>query len=60
MHSVHLKLLIALSSPILATLNANNYKVGRPSAVDIELIELGGTNPTSVTTAVMYEGGVRS
>ena len=59
MHSAS-QLLIALSSPISETNNTNNYRVGRPSAIEIELIELGGTKPTSVTTAVMYEGGVRS
>lgn len=31
-----------------------------PSAKGIELIEFGGMIPTSVTTAVMLEGGVRS
>lgn len=28
--------------------------------IGIELIELGGTMPTSVTTAVIFAGGVRS
>ena len=32
----------------------------RPSATGIELIEFGGITPTSVTTAVMLVGGVRS
>lgn len=36
------------------------YSVVRPSASGIELIELGGITPTSVTTAVMLEGGVKS
>ena len=36
------------------------YQRSRPSASGIELIELGGMTPTSVTTAVMVEGGVRS
>jgi hypothetical protein len=36
------------------------YSVVRPSASGIELIELGGITPTSVTTAVILEGGVRS
>ena len=31
-----------------------------PRARGIELILLGGIKPTSVTTAVMYVGGVRS
>lgn len=34
--------------------------VCRPRARGIELIESGGMTPTSVTTAVMLEGGVRS
>ena len=38
----------------------NLYSVCRPSAKGIELIELGGIKPTSVTTAVMLAGGVRS
>lgn len=38
----------------------NTYKFCLPSAKGIELIELGGMIPTSVTTAVMLEGGVRS
>ena len=37
-----------------------NYKVVFPSARGIELILLGGMSPTSVTTAVMYVGGVKS
>lgn len=32
----------------------------RPNATGRELIELGGIVPTSVTTAVMFDGGVRS
>lgn len=36
------------------------YSVVRPSASGIELIELGGITPTSVTTAVILEGGVKS
>ena len=32
----------------------------RPRATGMELIELGGITPTSVTTAVMQFGGVRS
>lgn len=36
------------------------YSVVRPSASGIELMELGGITPTSVTTAVILEGGVRS
>jgi len=31
-----------------------------PRAKGIELILLGGISPTSVTTAVIYVGGVRS
>lgn len=37
-----------------------NYNVVFPSARGIELILLGGMSPTSVTTAVMYVGGVKS
>ena len=37
-----------------------NYNVAFPSAKGIELILLGGMSPTSVTTAVMYVGGVKS
>ena len=36
------------------------YYSSRPRATGIELIELGGITPTSVTTAVMHVGGVRS
>ena len=36
------------------------YNVVFPSARGIELILLGGMSPTSVTTAVMYVGGVKS
>ena len=34
--------------------------VSRPKARGMELIESGGITPTSVTTAVMLDGGVRS
>ena len=37
-----------------------SYNVVFPSARGIELILLGGMSPTSVTTAVMYVGGVKS
>lgn len=36
------------------------YKVVFPNANGMELILLGGINPTSVTTAVIHVGGVRS
>lgn len=36
------------------------YKVVFPSAKGMELILLGGINPTSVTTTVIHVGGVRS
>lgn len=36
------------------------YNVCLPSANGIELIELGGMTPTSVTTVVMLVGGVKS
>jgi hypothetical protein len=36
------------------------YNVCFPRANGIELIELGGIIPTSVTTAVMLVGGVKS
>lgn len=38
----------------------NPFHSSLPSASGIELIELGGITPTSVTTAVMLVGGVRS
>jgi len=36
------------------------YNIAFPSASGIELMLLGGINPTSVTTAVIKVGGVRS
>jgi hypothetical protein len=36
------------------------YSICLPSANGIELIELGGMTPTSVTTAVMLVEGVKS
>ena len=36
------------------------YKFCLPSANGMELIELGGMTPTSVTTAVILVGGVKS
>jgi hypothetical protein len=36
------------------------YKLVFPSASGIELMLLGGIKPTSVTTAVMHVGGVKS
>ena len=50
--------------PMHATLQAGLVIHGvynnRPRATGMELIELGGITPTSVTTAVMQFGGVRS
>ena len=36
------------------------YHIRRPNASGMELIESGGITPTSVTTAVILDGGVRS
>jgi len=36
------------------------YKLILPKAIGIELMLLGGISPTSVTTAVIEDGGVRS
>jgi len=36
------------------------YRLILPKAMGIELMLLGGISPTSVTTAVMEDGGVRS
>lgn len=37
-----------------------NHNIVLPSARGIELMLLGGIKPTSVTTAVIYVGGVKS
>ena len=44
------------------TTNAEHFNqiVCLPNVSGIELMELGGIIPTSVTTAVMFAGGVKS
>ena len=54
--------LVKLPKSYLPNRHVHNfdYNVVFPSARGIELILLGGMSPTSVTTAVMYVGGVKS